>query len=60
MIIAKERAEENNAKNGRRAVIDVDCNNVTHLVRHKSIDVVEETEKFHMQWALYGVIVVPI
>ena len=51
MIIAKERAKES-TQNGCCAVIDFDCSNVAHLVRHKAMGVVEETAKFLMQCAL--------
>ena len=59
MIIAKERTKENPNKCGC-AVIDVNCNNVVHLVINRAMGVVEENAKFLMEWALYGGIVVPI
>ena len=59
MIIAKERMKEN-PKNCGRAVIDVDCSNVVHLVKNRAMGVVEETTKFLMEWVLCGGIVVPI
>jgi hypothetical protein len=56
--IARERAKENNQD--RRATIDFDCNNVVYFVRNKAMGVVEETAKFLMQWAAYGIVAVPV
>ncbi len=56
--ITRERAKEKSQD--QRAVIDFDCNNIIYFVRIRAMGVVEETAKFLMQWAAYGIITMPV
>ena len=60
MLIAKERCKQAENNNSRRSVIDVDCNNIAHLVKNRSSSVEEEVAKHLHQWARYGAVIVPI
>ncbi len=56
--ITRERAKEK--CQDQRAVVDFDCNNIIYFVRIRAMGVVEETAKFLMQWAAYGIITMPV